>query len=92
MSSKIFLPSTVEVNSTDPDKDIESSSSKGAENMLLARRVNKIRALTSKFYHKKNYTLWPSGGNCPETPALCVQIDCMRTMSNADKPPPNSTI
>ena len=30
------------VNATDPDKDVESSS-KGAENMLWARRVNKIK-------------------------------------------------
>ena len=50
MSSKIFSPIAVEgmiigitvgggsaskaVDSTDPDKDVESSSSKGAENML----------------------------------------------------------
>ena len=65
-SSEIFPPLSVEfgitvvviaskaVNSTDPGKDVESSSSKGAENMLWARRLNKIRTLTSKFYYKIN--------------------------------------
>ena len=58
MFSEIFSPGMIigitvggiaskAVNSTDPDKDVESSSSKGAENTLWARKVNKIRGLTS---------------------------------------------
>ena len=78
--SEIFPPVVViaskAVNSTDPDKDVESSSSKGAENMLWARMVNKIRALTSKLYYKIGVYRVAQRGNRPEILRGVFSVKC----------------